>query len=351
MLIRMLRATLLGIIILPCLSSAQESALTEPRSGGAVARSRSSNDEMVIRIFPLKYYAVDDLADLIENIFVIDDGRIHADHRSKQLIIHAKQSQIGDVEALISRLDVPDSQSESGQVLENFDYRVFMLEIPSTDEDMKRFSAIIQIPSDQSSATVLENAVGGDVQINNFHIIEEESDEVLVLIQGRAPSQASINKIAAGIANCQIRELEWDDEETFTHRVETAHPSRLPENLLNHIQKLLGEQLVTVGYWFGTSSAPGEVVAPIGPWRLKLELELHQESDRSLGLMIEVEEFREKSGHDRQLGRERDRNILSNRIMTKVGKPIIVGYNRLSYGSQKMGALVIIPETGSREKD
>jgi hypothetical protein len=36
---------------------------------------------------------------------------------------------------------------------------------------------------------------------------------------------------------------------------------------------------------------------------------------------------------------------LSNKIRAKIGKPIIIGYNRQSYGTRKMGAMVIIPET------
>jgi hypothetical protein len=31
-------------------------------------------------------------------------------------------------------------------------------------------------------------------------------------------------------------------------------------------------------------------------------------------------------------------------IRAKIGKPIIIGYNRESYGSRKMGAMVIVPE-------
>jgi hypothetical protein len=50
------------------------------------------------------------------------------------------------------------------------------------------------------------------------------------------------------------------------------------------------------------------------------------------------------SRFDRQLGRERSDEILSNTIQARVGKPIIVGYNRPSYGTRKMGAMVILPE-------
>jgi hypothetical protein len=50
------------------------------------------------------------------------------------------------------------------------------------------------------------------------------------------------------------------------------------------------------------------------------------------------------SRFDRRLGSERANEILSNTIRAKVGKPIIIGYNRESYGTRKMGAMVIVPE-------
>ncbi len=36
--------------------------------------------------------------------------------------------------------------------------------------------------------------------------------------------------------------------------------------------------------------------------------------------------------------------ILSNSVQGKIGKPIIVGYNRDAYGTRVMGAVVILPE-------
>jgi len=297
----------------------------------------------MMKIFTLKYYSAEELEDLIENIFSIDGDKIHGDSRSNQLIVQATKSQMEDIEALIAQLDVPDSKRESNQAFENFVYRVFMFEISSKDQMMKPFSMIIRMPSDKPSSTVLENAAEADIQISDFQLFDEKNDEVYIMIQGKAPSKESIDHISAGISNYQIRELRWDDDERFTHNIAAAHYSQLPVQLQKHVQKFLGEDITTVGYWFGSSSVPGEVEAPIGPWRLKLELS--PESDRTLELRIEVEVPEERSHFDRQLGRERSDEILSNKIQAKVGKPIIIGYNRQSYGTRKMGAMVIIPET------
>jgi hypothetical protein len=42
---------------------------------------------------------------------------------------------------------------------------------------------------------------------------------------------------------------------------------------------------------------------------------------------------------------------LSNSVQGKIGKPIIVGYNRDSYGTRTMGAVVILPEADAARSD
>jgi hypothetical protein len=63
-----------------------------------------------------------------------------------------------------------------------------------------------------------------------------------------------------------------------------------------------------------------------------------------LELTVDVEMPGETHNFDRRLGRERNDEILSNTIRAKIGKPVIIGYNRESYGTRKMGAMVIVPE-------
>ena len=370
--IRTLLAVLLGSVFMSGMSLAQESALPEstseepllgeslspeplqgestsqrvssvdPRSGRRTSRSRSSSDEMVMKIFVLRYYPVDELGILIENIFSIDGEKIHADRSTNRLILQATKEQMTDIETLITELDVAASELESSQALEDLVYRVFMFEIPSENQNLKSFSMIIQTPAVMPSKDILHMARTYKIQVSDFLIVDERDSENDILIQGKAPSNDSIIQMMQAIDPSRIKELQWDDDETFTSRIEAAHFSRLPGQILTHIQKFLGEDIVTVGYWFGSSSVPGEIEAPIGPWRLHLELS--PESDRTLELRVEVEVPEERSRFDRQLGRERSDEILSNTILAKIGKPVIVGYNRSSYGTRRMGAMVILPE-------
>ena len=66
-----------------------------------------------------------------------------------------------------------------------------------------------------------------------------------------------------------------------------------------------------------------------------------------LELNVDMEAPGEMQPFDRRLGRRPGDEILSNTIRAKIGKPIIIGYNRESYGTRKMGAMVIVPEADS----
>jgi len=329
--------------------ASQSPSPAKPLPGRRSSRARSSSGEMVTQIFTLKYFPVEDLEHLIENIFSIDRGKVHTDLSSNRLILQATENQMLNVISLIEELDVPASEIKGGHAADNLVYRVFMFEIPSENQDLKPFSMILRIPSVLPSAELLQLAILQNIQVSDFLIIDERDSENDILIQGKAPSNESIKQMVQAITPSQIKELRWDDDETFTRNIEAAHYSRLPAQIQNHIQKFLGENIVTVGYWFGNSSVPGEVEAPIGPWMFHLELS--PESDRTLELRVEVEEREERSDFDRRLGREKSDEILSNRIQAKIGKPIIIGYNRSSYGTRKMGAMVIIPEMDTIEAE
>lgn len=329
-------------------SSPREVSQKEPSPQGlyaaveSPAARRSSSSETVTKIFMLKHSPAEKLAEIIRNIFNLD--AVYADGRSNQLILTATKEQMDDVQALIANLDVEDSRSAAGPAIENIMYRVYMFEIPSKDKDMKPFSMILRAPAQMSSMALLGVAAELKIQVSDFVISDEQvgEQEVDILIQGKAPSNESLQRIVEQISDSQIRELKWDDDETFTSRIEAAHYSRLPAQIQKHIRNFLGENVETIGYWFGSSSVPGLLEAPIGPWMLHLETS--PESDRALELRVEVRVPGEMSRFDRQLGRERSNEILSNTIQARVGKPIIVGYNRPSYGTRKMGAMVILPE-------
>jgi len=375
--IRTVLAVILGIAFMSCISLAQESASPEPaleepllvetpspepmqeeptsaafasaesRRVRSVSRARSSSSETMVRIFVLEYYPVDELEELIESIFDLDGDKIHANRSTNQLILQATKGQMANIETLIAELDAPVSRLESSQTVENLLYRVYMFEIDSQDRDMKPFSMILQTPSRVSSQELLDAVTTEDLRISEFLQSGDVNEPLAeIMIQGKAASNDSLKRLVDMFPESHITELQWEDESS-TDEVAAAHYSRLPERLLTHIQKFLGENIVTVGYWFGSSSIPGEVEAPIGPWRLHLEL--NKEPDRALEFQVEVEAPEERSDFDRQHRREGSVEILSNTIQAKIGKPIIIGYNRQSYGTRKMGAMVILPEVDTIE--
>ncbi|MHC4532813.1 MAG: secretin N-terminal domain-containing protein [Planctomycetota bacterium] len=295
-----------------------------------------------MRIFRLKYIDAVDMASMVDNVFRI---QVYADERLNNIIVNAPPEQIESIKKLIEASDVPDPEASTPRDVQNLVYRVYMFEIASGDEGMKPFSMILQVPPEVETMHLLDAATPNTLQISEFYLSDERDRDgkAEILIQGRASSHVSLKRIVyEEIPESRIKELKWDDAETFTNEIEAAQFRQLPEQLQKHIHKLLGDDIRTVGYWFGNSSIPGEVQAPIGPWTLNMQL--NTESDQMLELGVEVELPREIHNFDTRLGRQQNDEILSNTIRAKIGKPIIIGYNRESYGTRKMGAMVILPE-------
>lgn len=339
---RTLFAVILGILLVSSLSLSQETPSQEPPAKESPTPRNSSESELVTEIVTAEHFPVEELRQLILNIFRIRN--VYSDRRSNRLIIQTTKERMNDVLALIEKLDVADSDLARTQAIQNVVHRIYMLEIPSKDVDMKPFSMILQTSPQFSSTELLNAAKDKNLRISGFHLSDERHREQQndILIQGKAASNESIKQMVDSIPESRIKELKWDDYETFTNDIAAAQYTQLPEQIQKHIRKFLGEDIQTVGYWFGSSSVPGEIEAPIGPWTLNLSL--GSESDRTLELRVDVEVPREMSRFDRRLGRDRDNEILSNTMKAKIGKPIIVGYNRESYGTRKMGAMVILLE-------
>jgi hypothetical protein len=276
------------------------------------------------------------------NVFGIE---VHPDTRSNRLIVNATEEQMKGILRLADEMDVPNSETSTPQDIQNLVYRIYMFEIASRDEGMKPFSMILQVPPEASTTQLVDAARDDELQISGFCLSDERDSDgkAEILIHGKTASSADLKRMVVDdIPESRIKELKWDDAETFTNEIAAAQYMQLPEQMQKHIAKFLGEDIRTVGYWFGNSSVPGEVEAPIGPWTLTLQL--NHESDQMLELNVNVEIAGEIHRFDSRLGRERNNEVLSNTIRAKIGKPIIIGYNRESYGTRKMGAMVIVPE-------
>jgi hypothetical protein len=307
-----------------------------------VARTPTSESPTKLIIFELRHIPAEELANVIMSVFRIE---VYPDNRSNRLIVNATEEQMEGVESLVKAMDVPGPEASTPRQIQNLAYRVYMFEIPSGSRGMRSFSMILQTSAHVTSRELSVAAADKDLQISEYlhinHGLSEPQAEIL--IRGKAASDESFKRFFEKFPESHITELKWDDDETFTDNIATAQFTQLPEQMQTHVRKFLGDDIRTVGYWFGNSSSvPGAVQAPIGPWTLKLQL--NAASDRTLELTVDVEVPGQRHPLNRRLGHQRNDKILANSIRAKMGKPIIIGYNRESYGTRKMGAMVIVPE-------
>ncbi len=333
---RTLFAVILGVLFVSSLSFSQET----PSQESSNKKQTTDSNELITEIVTTKHFPADELRNLITNIYRIRN--IYSDRPSNRLIIQTTKEQMDDVLALIKKLDV-ESDSARTQEFQIVMPRIYMFEIPSKDVDMKLFSMILQTSPQFSSAQLLNSAKDKNLKISGFYLRDERDRERQneILIQGKAASNESIKQMVESIPESRIKELKWDDSEKFTKNIAAAQYTQLPEQIQKHIIKFLGKDIQTVGYWFGNSSIPGRIEAPIGHWMLDLQFSIE---GKTVELRIDVEESKEMSNFYRRLGHDRD-NILSNTVtVMDIGKPIIIGYNRQSYGTRKMGAMVILME-------
>jgi hypothetical protein len=315
----------LAILVMPGLAwSMAESH--EPASGAP------ADEEVELKIYALRHYPAHTLANVLDRLVGGPDVTVMADENSHRLIVAAPPDRLKQIEHIIVELDTaPARGRESLQMM----YRVYMLELPSAREDLKPFSILLERPSQLLPARLLDAVKGPDLQIGSFHQDDEDEDETWELvIQGRAASKEAVMQIVERISESRLKELKWESE-TLTSPA--AQITQLPEQLRGHIAKLLGQEVQTVGYWFGNLSVPGTVEAPIGPWAFQLQVDRSPQGEE---VELEMTVVREAP----PLGSDPTWQIVSNSVRGHVTKPVIIGYNRLRYGTQTMGALVIVPE-------
>jgi hypothetical protein len=316
---------------------AQGVALSQPGTAEPAEPNAAPSQE-VVRVVAVKHYPVEQLAEILENLFVGEGTHILVDENVSRLVLQASPQRMKEIVALVEQLDVPSVSQPAAQYLV---CRIFMLEIPSKSQNGKPFAVVLQTPAPVSSQDMLKAIQGEDLQIGQLAQGSHpwmKGEVPGILIKGLAANNEAIRRMIEKIPGSSIRELRWDDE-TFTAAVPVAQLSQLPEQLQQHIRKFLGNDIQTVGYWFGNLSFPGEVTAPVGPWELRLRARTAQAGD----IHIEIEVTQPP-----QLDVDSPAMILSNSLQGRVGKPIIIGYNRDSYGTRTMGALVIIPEADTQ---
>jgi hypothetical protein len=293
----------------------------------------AKTDELQVKIVNLAYYPARDLAALLNTLSSGERTLIVVDGNMNRLIVRATKARMEELLHLIAALDVPtNSAPQSPPLL----CRVYVAEIPPKESNLKPFVVVLRTILPVSSPEVLNATKGDDLRIGR---VLQRSDgvpegEQRIVIEGLASSNEAIKRMIEAIPKSQIADLRWDDD-TFTTSVPAAQVAQLPAPLQQHLHKFLGTDVRTVGYWFGSFSSDGKVEAPIGLWTLLLKSRPAQAGDLQLEVHVT---------HNPQYSMDRETTVLSNSVQAKIGKPIIIGYNRDAYGVRTMGAMVILLE-------
>lgn len=323
--------TIMILLIPGLLWSAENAQEQRPRAGGPAARphvtSVSGGD---IKVFALRYQQAEQLAVIIETLIPPSEATIAIDGRSQTLIVASPPDVMEHIERLVAALDAPtQAEPAARQVL----YRIYMLELPSDHLGLRPFSLTVIGSAQLPPERVLKAGLGNQVQIERFSQVPTMNERWQFQIAGQAISNEAIKQLTDMIPDCQVMELEWEDDRPM---MLTTRVAPLPKSLQEHVGKLLGDGVGIVGYWFGNLSVPGTVRAPIGPWVFDMSVDRSQREDE-VELEITVVD-------ESQRDPDKIWAILSNSIRGKIGQPTIIGYNRDNRGVQTMGALVIVPE-------
>ena len=265
--------TILIVVSIPGLLWSME----ESRAGRRRASSQTAKPEVPpdgtreLRIFVLRYQQADQLARIIQVVIPPHEATIAVDGVSHKLIISASPDRMEKIGQVIEELDAgPVRQSDFPQMM----YRIYMLEPPSKHMGLRPFSIMVTGSSQLPPDRVLTAGNGNDVQIESFHQAAMGEERWQFAIAGRAASYEPIERLTKSISDCQIMELEWEDD---TPVMPTTRVPPLPKSLQEHIGKFLGEGTGIVGYWFGNLSVPGHVEAPIGPWVFNMSVDRSQQ--------------------------------------------------------------------------
>jgi hypothetical protein len=107
----------------------------------------------------------DALENIIEDVSKGEEVTVTTDEPTNSLLVHAPPARMEEIARLIEALDVANVRASQA---ENLVYRVYMVEIPSKDGNLKVFSLILERPSQLPSTDLLDALKGADLQIGTF---------------------------------------------------------------------------------------------------------------------------------------------------------------------------------------
>lgn len=322
-----------------------------------------------IRVFPLQYAPVEQILPMMQKLF---SGKLNIfPHPTNQgLIVVGDESGFKLFESVLKTLDTPPIEADPIETAD-MALRVYAIEnqpLPNDDKVVEDFS--MEIISDRS------------VNLSDIYSLNDESYEISRLIGD--PDNNSFQLIGVGFEKgaalkLQERVSHIDGLKVSIKQIEANDASRstepskveIPVNVQGTLRSLLGDGLYVTGYWFGNTSMPGTVEAPLGDWKLVMESADGQDD----GFRLDVSVFENRTGFTFNPPRPPNPNlqgegngqsddliwngegfsrrryvglseqlILRNAVTGRIGRPIIIGYNRSESGKVRLGALLIIPE-------
>ncbi len=331
---RILWMAVLGILLAQGVLLAQ----TQNPAAKPIAEPSKVEEPRTMAIVRVEHRPVRELISLLASLFDTRQVNIVVDEKTNRLIVRATQEHVEEIMSLVKDFDVEAAAAPQNPPLV---CRVYMLEIPPKDSNLKPFAVVLRTTMTVTSPEVLNATKGDDLRIGRVLQSTEAGPQGAqqILIMGLAASDESVRRMIEAIPASQIADLKWDDD-TFTAGVPAAQVAQLPDSLQQHIRKFLGADVRTVGYWFGNLSSAGEVEAPIGLWTMRLTAKSAQASD----LLLNVQVL-----HNPQYRQDVETLVLRNTVQARIGKPIIIGYNRDVYGTRTMGAMVILLEADTAQ--
>ncbi len=306
---------------------------TQNPAAKPVGEPSKVEEPRIVKIVAVAHRPALELFNVLMPLFQGRETSILLDTQMNRLIVRANKEQLDELLRLVAELDAKAVAAPQKPPLL---CRVYMLEIPPKESNLKPFAVVLRTISTVASPEILNATKGDDLRIGRVLQSNEgvPQGEQRILIKGLAASNEAIRRMIEAIPESQIADLKWDDD-MFTAAVPGAQVAQLPESLRQHIHKFLGADVRTVGYWFGNLSSPGKVTAPIGLWTTDLTTRSVQAGD----LLLEVQVM-----YNPQYSLDVAGVVLRNSVQAKVGKPIIIGYNRDVYGTRTMGVMVILLE-------
>ncbi|MDP8246159.1 MAG: hypothetical protein P9L94_18900 [Candidatus Hinthialibacter antarcticus] len=334
-----------------------------------------------IRVFQMQHAPVEAILPIMQKLF---SGKLnismHPSNRS--LIVVGDESGFKLFEDVLRTLDTEPIAPEPIQTAD-MAVRVYAIEnqalSDNDDKVVEEFSMVV---------TALE-----ELEIENLFTLNDDAFEITRL--SRTPNEKTYQLYGVGFekgAALRLRDkiVQLGGLKITVDQIEAREPSQtmqpsrieIPQNVQGTLKSLLGNALYVTGYWFGNTSMPGTVEAPLGDWKLVMESADGQDE----GFRLDVSVFEQGGGNRPMSGigirapvsfksssgtgmmggmgggtgvemnkttgaapftfssGEKDSLILRNAVTGRIGRPIIIGYNRRDNGQNRLGALVIIPE-------